>query len=573
MKKYLIVLCALLMVFASTGPVSAEPAAEDKKTLVVYSSVNHQVDEDERKLDMLLSHFTKNIDFVHVSEFQPGDTKDTTHIFYYGSRNEQLPDSFLASMNSYEGTLTVIGHNQNQFKDHFSFEASPKLSNFNFMYLDGEKEEKIKIPLQSVFTVPVNEEIEVLAWAEGGKKAKPLVMEENGAYYAASPDVISPVSTLFGDVLHDIYQSSHEESHPGYIRLEDIHPLVDPEKLKETGEVLIENDIPFMMAVIPVYTDPETGRRSHFSDYPETLEVIQYLQENGGSVVLHGYTHQYRASETGEGFEFWDVENNTPIYKEGRDPSPIKRPDDFHTRDAYQDYMAELKDFERDYTETKLNKGIQELTGFGLYPLAFEPPHYTMSQHGYEIASEFFSTYVGQMQLSDENWQVMDSAPYSTSPSFTHGMTVLPETLGYVEPDNKQAAEEIIQKAEQQMMVRDGMVSFFYHPYLGAERLSEVIDGLKDRPIEWIDLKEENTKVQSDEVTITAADGNVNVDKNTFQLFTDSKTLFHYFVQNTADKVTWTMVGVSSLSVLLFCFYTFVSYRRLTQNERSDQVG
>lgn len=198
MKKYLIVLCALLMVFASTGPVSAEPAAEDKKTLVVYSSVNHQVDEDERKLDMLLSHFTKNIDFVHVSEFQPDDTKDTTHIFYYGSRNEQLPDSFLTSMDSYEGTLTVIGHNQNQFKGHFSFEASPKLSNFNFMYLDGEKEEKIKIPLQSVFTVPVNEEIEVLAWAEGGKKAKPLVMEENGAYYAASPDVISPVSTLFG---------------------------------------------------------------------------------------------------------------------------------------------------------------------------------------------------------------------------------------------------------------------------------------------------------------------------------------------------------------------------------------
>lgn len=571
MKKYLIVLCAFLMVFTSKGLVSAE--AEDTKTLVVYSSLNRQIDEDERKLDMLLSHFTENIDFVHVSDFQPEDTKDTTHVFYYGSQSEQLPDSFLESIGTYDGTLTVIGHNQKQFNNHFSFEASKKLSNFNYMYLDGDKKDKIKIPLQSLFTVPETKDMQVLAWGKGGKKTHPLIVEEHGSYFVASPDVISPVSTLFGDLLHEIYHSSHEEQHPGYIRLEDIHPLVDPEKLKETGEVLIENDIPFMMAVIPVYTDPDTGKRSHFSDYPETLEVIKDLQENGGSVVLHGYTHQYRTSETGEGFEFWDVENNTPVYKEGSDPTPIKRPDDFHTREAYQDYMAELKAFEKEYTETKLNKGIQELTGFGLYPLAFEAPHYTMSQHGYEIASQFFSTYVGQMQLSDENWQVMDSAPYTTSPSFTHGMTVLPETLGYVEPDNNHAAEEIVQKAKQQLLVRDGMVSFFYHPYLGAERLEEVVGGLKEMRIDWIDLKEEDTTVQSDEVVITTVDGQVHVDKNTFQLFRDSKTLFNYFVQNTADKVTWAMVGVSSVSVLLFCFYTFISYRRLIRNERSDQVG
>ena len=83
--------------------------------------------------------------------------------------------------------------------------------------------------------------------------------------------------------------------------------------------------------------------------------------------------------------------------------------------------MKGLEEFEKEYTESKITSGMQELVKFGLYPLAFEAPHYTMSQNGYQILSEHFSTYVGQVQLSDMDWEIMDSTLYATFPSFFNG--------------------------------------------------------------------------------------------------------------------------------------------------------
>ena len=46
-----------------------------------------------------------------------------------------------------------------------------------------------------------------------------------------------------------------------YLRLEDVHPVADINQLKEIAELLKEKQIPYMITVIPVYTDPQTGKR------------------------------------------------------------------------------------------------------------------------------------------------------------------------------------------------------------------------------------------------------------------------------------------------------------------------
>ena len=107
---------------------------------------------------------------------------------------------------------------------------------------------------------------------------------------------------------------------------------------------------------------------------------------------------------------------------------------------------------------------MHELVKFGLYPLAFEAPHYTMSQNGYKILSEHFSTYVGQAQLSDKDWGIMDSTLYSSSPTFFNGMKLLPETMGYVRPDDPKAIDKMMDRADRIGMTRDGMFAAFIIP-------------------------------------------------------------------------------------------------------------
>lgn len=65
--------------------------------------------------------------------------------------------------------------------------------------------------------------------------------------------------------------------------------------------------MPYMITVIPVYKDPDTGKIIHLKDKPELVNLLRSMQDDGAAIIMHGYTHQFYDSETGEGFEFWDV--------------------------------------------------------------------------------------------------------------------------------------------------------------------------------------------------------------------------------------------------------------------------
>ncbi|MBW9234839.1 DUF2334 domain-containing protein, partial [Leptospira santarosai] len=149
-----------------------------------------------------------------------------------------------------------------------------------------------------------------------------------------------------------------------YIRLEDISPVSDPKLLKQAGDYLADREIPFYMAVIPVYVNSKTGEKIHMYDNKKLVRVLQHLQERGGMVISHGYTHSYRMDETGEGFEFWDIELNQKITTEQTKqlPPKMKQRSAFSSEDLYQMYIQEMNAIEEKYIDTKLTKSIEDLT-------------------------------------------------------------------------------------------------------------------------------------------------------------------------------------------------------------------
>jgi len=397
----------------------------------------------------------------------------------------------------------------------------------------------------------------------------PILVQNENHYYFAIDNIAVQETIFIGEVLHDMFGAEEDSaSRPGYLRLEDIHPLVDPAPLKEIAEILKEKNIPYMIAVIPVYTNPETGEEHHFSDSPALLKVLKQMQKDGGSIVLHGYTHQYRSSETGEGFEFWDVENNRPVYSPSDTEYEMKKQSDFKTLEEYERYLESLKEFERGYIRQKLTRGIQELVNYGLHPLAFEAPHYTMSQNGYQVVSEFFSTYVGQIQLSDEDWEIMNTTPYISTPSFLNGMELLPETLGFMEEDNPNAINEIQAKSEMIQLTEHGIAAAFYHPYLGSEGLYEVINEMEKIPnLAWIDLKEREISVKAENVSIYTANGEVITDVKNGALLMTSWDFPMYHINEFFKMVIWGMAILGGIAVLSFIMFTVHLQTRRTKME------
>lgn len=555
----------MIILFSYDTNVYAE-TEEVPQVLVIYSSENGEIDEYQRTLDLLIGHFTTNITFKSSQEVTKADLTGVTHLFYYGQVVEKLPVSFVKLFDDYAGHFIALGYNAEHLGDQFTFVNPLHESVIEQLSFTNSVEKSWEIVPEYIIEIETleNEDILVEGKQQGSPKTYPVVVKKDHNYYLAIDNLNGEKKVIVGEILHEIFQVVHEEVRPAYIRLEDIHPLVNPQKVKEITEILKEKNIPFMMAVIPIYINPNTGQQYHFSDSPKLLKVLKEAQENGGSVVLHGYTHQYRKSETGEGFEFWDVENNTPIYAEANKNFDMRNQDTFSNKAAYESYVKKLTTFETVYTHAKITQGIQELTNYGLYPLAFEAPHYTMSQNGYQIVSEYFSTYVGQIQLSDKDWEIMDTTPYITKPSFLNGLEVLPETMGYVGRDDPQAIEKMMDKAESYDVTNDGVLGAFYHPFLGVEEFMPLIEKMEKRPnIEWINLQERDVWVKAENVEIETKNGEIVTDIKQTKLLLTSIDFSIYHLNRWIVFIFWAMAIVGGIAVIAFIGFTvFLSIRR-----------
>ncbi|HEU5139630.1 MAG TPA: polysaccharide deacetylase family protein [Bacillales bacterium] len=551
MKIMLTAVLACLFLFTfSTDPTYADTLEKpEAEVLVVYSTNEGKLNSKVRMLDVLLSHFTNNLTFKNAKNVRASDLEDIQYLFYFGTVETELPQRFRNISNSFEGTFVAIGANVEQLGKPFSFVNISTQVEIEQL-LNVKKQKRVILPDSNlIYEVTMTEPAATISEALNDHNVYPLLVHRGSSYYFAHNRLNSSFATFLGISLHGIFHSSPDPVHPAYIRLEDVHPMADPEKLMKIGHFLYQKHIPYMIAVIPVFKDPKTHREYHFSDSPEVVKALQYMQSHGGSIIMHGYTHQYRKSETGEGFEFWDVKNNTPIFHAADEKDVKLSQKDFPDKQSYKAYLETLKKFEKKYIDKKLTKGIHELTIEKLYPLAFEAPHYAMSLEGYKRVSNYFSTYVGQLQISNEDWHNVRTSPYLTRPSFLNNMLLLPETIGYVPDDDSQAVERMINKANQQLIIQDGVIGGFYHPYLGMDPFRELIRKMEQIPkIKWINLKNINKTVKAPGVTIQSDSGKINVDSNlTFAPYKINK-----FGEKITGNIMWILVGASGAAVLLF---------------------
>lgn len=544
----------------------------DTKVLVVFSTEDWEMDENIRLLDLKIGHFSDTIEYKNVHEVEKNDIEEKTHLFYYGHIKEKLPATISEIVSLFEGPTLTIGYNTEQLGEKYSFLKVGEEKTISKMDYLGDKDKTREIGPHTIFEAVVDEGAEVLVQGDGEQGTFPVIMRNNKNYYVAADSFDQPYSTYFSQSLNVFFDVKTSDKTPAYIRLEDVHPLSDPKRLKAAAEELAKRDIPYMISTIPVYIDPTSGRRYHFEDQKEVLKVLRYMQDNGGTVVLHGYTHQFRESETGEGFEFWDVENEMPIYHGPEDKVVKLTEKDFENQEAYEAHVAENKKFERQYIEERLTRGVQELVNYGLYPLAFEAPHYTLSQHGYEVVSDYFSTYVGQVQLSDKEWEIMDTTPYASKPNILKGMLLLPETIGYVQPEADNAVKDMMKSADYYQVAEGGMIGSFYHPYLGLEGLQELLDEMeKIENIEWIDLKEMDNKVVVDNVTIQSGNGEITTEVKNLRLMSTSFDFLNYHIKETAVMFTWIIAAIGIVSVLMFTSFLFhlnIRKRRVRVSEK-----
>ncbi|MFB6649845.1 DUF2334 domain-containing protein, partial [Bacillus toyonensis] len=380
MKKCIILLFSILLLIPihTSAQTSSKP-----KVLVLYSTQDDKITNNIQILNTQLGHFTNDITTKSLKKANEiTNSSSYTHIVYIGEQKEEFPIETKKLLENFSGPILVLGQNVEQLSNRFSFIT---------LKADDIRVNKIEYPSHKLKNTLEEERLiqsfdtngTVLANALSSNSKSPLIVQHETSYYVATPNLFDWMSHYVGEMLFSYFgQKPTTNKVEAYLRLEDVHPAADTNQLKEIAELLKEKKIPYMITVIPVYKDPDTGKTIHLKDKPELVDLLRSMQDDGAAIIMHGYTHQFYDSETGEGFEFWDVKTNQPIRQPNHEQPKTK--DDFPNIEAYNAYVKKGEEFEEKYTTEHIEKGIQELVDAKLYPVAFEAPHYTMSQKGYE---------------------------------------------------------------------------------------------------------------------------------------------------------------------------------------------
>ncbi len=536
-KKRFFVLLTLLILF-TVNTVSYADSNSDKKTLIVYENEKSFAYNENKvnHLKELLYVFNKDVSKVSVNDYKKGYMEKFDYVFVINIRNDIKNTDFLNDLTNFKNKIYWIGdkiENLLNYSNKYSITYNSK--NNNITKLNYKNKELAANGANSYNIINPSSSTNVISSMTDGYNTYPFILNDKNLYYISKWDLKN--SYIFDDTLNDFYERKKFGKNEIFVRIEDVHPFRDTKKLREIADYLYKENVPFMIALIPTYVDSKTGKINTLDSKDDFVETIKYMQKKGGSVILHGYTHQIGHKEvSGEGYEFWDIKNDKPVKE------------DMYT-----------------YVKNRFLSGLRLCVENGIYPLAFEAPHYAMNIDGYKEAKKYFSTYVGQYQNNNDNF-VTSTFPYTIKNSDTFE-TFIPENLGFIDDKNMFAVDEIKEKFEKLEMVRGYRGGFFYHPYLDIKYLKESIQYLKNNNVNFLDLKSKENYVKIDDISIESKDGKINYTYDKSKSASDNKQELE-FKNNMKSINNAVIIFVSTILVLfliIFIIFRIMNKRKFTR--------
>jgi uncharacterized protein YdaL len=485
----------------------AAPGAIGRKTLVLYDTTNTWGWAGELfgiAAGNLVSHFGQ-WKAEPVVQYQAGEMARYDATVYIGSTyDEPLPIAFLDDV--YNSTHPVIWMYDNIWQltnryPNFQSKYGWLWSGYDFGSVSRVDYKGTILTRDGAHNVggimnygPMDgSKASVVAWGirdSDGTRLPWAVRSGTLTYIGENPFTWMGTDTdrviAFEDILFDALQPTAPTRHRALVRLEDIFPNYDTVALKAAADYLYSQHIPFGFGVSPVYMDPlgayngGTPQTLKLSDKGnEVAPLIRYLQSHGGTLIMHGYTHQYTnvpnpfTGATGDDAEFYRVEWNST-----------------HTALNYEGGVPE--DTSPMWAAERIYNSFREFRAAHIdLPTMYEFPHYLGIAWDYQAVAPFFATrwdralyYGGLLSGAPIDMSHVIGEAYPFVVRDVYGTTVLPENLGDYAPEPWEifpahTVNDILASGKAELAVRDGVAGFFYHAFEGVGPLRQIIDGLR----------------------------------------------------------------------------------------------
>lgn len=492
-------------------------------------------------LQNLLGHFPEFQQIVSpIESYRPGDIDRCAATIYIGSYfDNKIPRAFINEYIVTERNVAWLGYNIWQLGEQLEKEMG--LRYVGMTTLDKNLLDKNKHPTffkeilykGEIFTkygawnrknsqeylaafeqadlVPVDtQKFETLAEARhsGTKEVIPYIVRAKNHFYVADIPFSfiheSDRYLVFSDVLFDILgvQPKHNGKY-AFVRIEDIHALSNMGFLKDLVKVFNEEQIPSNISLVPIFYDPlyRYGRtdKEEFVPMERKKSFMTFLNEMKAlkaNFIMHGVTHQYQRKmnpfngATGDDFEFWDANNNSPIAEDSVDFVLSRLEDGWHSmRKAgintrmwltphYQASPLDYIIFGKVYPWNVGRVIYFNHAATGLREDLLKKDSVTGDDRrlfygsdlpgGRALREEYFKNL--KVDYLSDRWSGQ-FFPYEIYGDI-HGQRLIPESLGNLQNYltnqvlKTRSLQEIVADAKRNLVLRDSWASFFVHTHI-----------------------------------------------------------------------------------------------------------
>ena len=493
MKKRTLVL-GIILVLALCVRLAAKDA------LILYGGAREKSESyiSAKFLENLLCHFSsiRRTIVSPASDFEKETILDKDFVFLVQEEDKSRPSqSLLKSLLLFRGQIVWIDMHIEQFlalaQDTWSLSWKDFVSRTGMTVRYKDTDFTKEDPGLNVVKIhdPKNVMVYSTVRDQEGTEYPYVLRSKNLWYFADSPFSYAMEGGRFlvlEDLLHDILNEDHPSRHEALVRIEDVNAEDDPKSLRKIADYLARKHIPFQVSLVPIFKNPESQYELTLSERPGLISALQYMVRKGGTIILHGATHQHRGVSADD-YEFWDDIAGVPIAHE----SP-------------------------DWIDQRIKQAVDECFADGLYPLAWETPHYSASENTYRTIAKYFDTFYDRIMAAEISG-TQQIFPYPAKLE-SLGAAVVPENLGYVDY-KKPRPQEIVSAARKTLVVRDGMASFFFHPFVPLKHLKSIIKGMKKQGWTFVSIRDFpcNFRTESRWVTSQGGEGHIFLDNQYFR--------------------------------------------------------
>lgn len=468
----LFVLGTLLLLFALLSLLSeraGDPEALDNNRVLLIASETNLSDASSvstrNKLDVfrdiLTSHWNLTVDVADAREVRDEDIHSYGAVFVINTDFSPFPEELRGTLERAR-KLALIGYSIMDEGEVSTLADDSVLEHegVEFLYKGA-----YIFPDQPIDTEEFigEENGEVLARVVSDTVNIPFIIQSGDRMFISLNvpnyyETDSHSTILLSAVERFLGFDSGRQSANALIRLEDINPFTygDTEHLSEVFELLVSRGAGFNLAVIPQYLNPPLGTSIALSERPDLAELLREYNESGAATLIqHGYTHQTGEEESAVGFEFWDIDTDTPLPHDSRA-----------------------------FVEERVELGRAEMEQAGLpIPTIWETPHYALSELDEEVINELF-------RVRYERTREFGGLPFVVTRTFADGSTVtfIPENLNYIggEEDMIRIEKELRQLGT----VSTSTPSFFWHPWRDVGELLRMLELFEEEGYVFITAEE-----------------------------------------------------------------------------------